>query len=259
MNPDFRHNTTFRLGMVVALPSEARAMLGRRRWSRHGELALCSSAGPTGDNTLWVRCGMGFERAAEAAAFLIGQGVTHLGVAGVSGGLAPDLTSGQLVLASEVADEDDKRWPVDPSLYRALACCLGSEVRCGSILTTAAPLLTVAQKAHQFEQGKALAVDMESAAVASVAAACGKPFFAIRAICDESMRSVPAALFDLVDDLGRPRLARLVALLFHKPSLIPALLRMQGDFGRALRALRGGWLKCCCLNSKHFDAGEDKA
>ncbi|MGE4544841.1 MAG: hypothetical protein AB7D06_12110 [Pedobacter sp.] len=253
-----QQNTSFRPGMVVALPSEAKAMLGRRRWLMHGDLAQCTCGGPEDVKILWVRCGMGPEKAARAAALLIEQGVTHLGIAGVSGGLDPDLGSGQLVLASEVVDEDGKSWPVDPSFQRTLTACFGREIRSGSILTTAEPLLNVAQKKLWFERTKALAVDMESAAVAQMASAAGLPFFALRAICDEATRSVPAALFDLVDDLGRPRLLKLIGSLLMQPSLLPVLIRMQGDFSRALRALRYGWQVCCRLKPGHFDEGEEQ-
>ena len=257
MIPGFKHNAPFQLGMVVALPAEAKAMLGRRRWSRYSDVELCTSAGPAGGNTLWVRCGMGADRAAGAAAFMLEQGVTHLGIAGVSGGLDTDLSSGQLVLASEVIDEGGKRWPVDPWICRALTSSFGDKVHHGPILTTAAPLLNSAQKTLWFDRSNALAVDMESAAVASVAVAADRPFFAMRAICDEAARSVPAALYGMVDDLGRPRPAKLMKSLILEPSIIPAMVRMQGDFGRALRALRYGWQVCCRLNPVYFDEGEE--
>lgn len=256
MISDSRCANSFRLGMVVALPGEAKAMLGRRQWAVQGDLAQCRTSGPAYGNALWVRCGMGPERAARAAAFLIEQGVTHIGIAGVSGGLDPALRSGRLVLAREIIDEAGKRWPVDPTLHQALSACLGSETHSGRILTTSAPLLTTAQKTLWFERTKALAVDMESAAVAHMASAAGLPFFALRAVCDEAARSVPATLFDLVDDLGRPRPVKLIGSLLRQPSLVPVLMRMQGDFGRALRALRYGWQGCRRLNLVHFDEGE---
>ncbi|ABA89318.1 nucleoside phosphorylase [Syntrophotalea carbinolica DSM 2380] len=239
----------FRPGMVVALPGEAKAMLGRFRWQRQGEFDVGTAVGLFGADTLWVRCGMGSERAARAAAFLIERGVTHVGIAGVSGALAPELQSGQLVLASEVVDEHGQRWTVDTALHKMLMDCLGSEVRSGRTLTTAAPLLNVEQKIFWRERRKALAVDMESAAVARVASEAGRLFFVLRAICDEAARPVSAALFDLVDEFGRPRPLRLVRTLCCQPSLVPELLHMQRDFGRALGALRNGWQACGRLHS----------
>ncbi len=258
MNPACQNNPSIRLGMVVALPSEARAMLGKRQWLHSGDLAQCSCGGSEDVNILWVRCGVGTEKASRAAAFLVEQGVTHLGIAGVSGGLDPDLGSGQLVLASEIVDEGGKRWQVAPAFKRIMTACFGRKIRNGSILTTAAPLLTDVQKKLWFERTKALAVDMESAAVAQVASAAGLPFFALRAICDEAARSVPAALFDLVDDMGRPRPIKLIGSLIKQPSLIPVLMRMQGDFSRALRALRYGWQVCCHLKPVDFNGGEEQ-
>lgn len=228
---------TFYPGMVVALPAEARALLGRCRWTRQGEFALATAVGPGGAQSLWARCGVGGDRAGAAAAFLLERGVTHLGIVGVSGGLDPDLSSGQLVLARDVVDEDGNRWPTDTGLSMTLAPCCGSDFRIGSILTTREPILSVAEKAARHASCRALAVDMESAAVARIAAAAGLPFFALRAICDSASRPVPSELFELVDDFGRPRPARLATTLLRHPSLIAALLHMQRDFGCALRAM----------------------
>lgn len=231
-------STDFLAGMVVALPAEARAMLGRCRWTRQGEFHVTRAPGLGGADAVWVRSGLGAERAAAAAALLLEQGVTHLGVAGVSGGLAPDMASGQLVLASEVMDETGRRWPADRPLLADLAAGYGGGIRVGPVLTAEAPVLTAAAKARRYASLQALAVDMESAAVAKAAAAAGRPFFALRAICDSASCTVPESLFDLVDEAGRPRFVRLAATLARHPALLADLWRMQRDFGHALRALR---------------------
>jgi len=249
MVPDYQRNASFRLGMVVALPAEAQAMLGRRSWTRLGDLAVCTARGPAGIETLWVRCGVGCERSAKAAAYLIEQGVTHLGIAGVSGGLAPELVSGDLVLASEVVDAGGQCWKADSVWQTALIGTLGDQFHTGRILTTAGALLAVEQKAFWYERSGALAVDMESAAVARLAAAAGKPFFVLRAVCDSAARTVPELLFALVDDFGRPRVGKLMATLVRHPFCVPALLNMQKDFGRALRGLARGWQALCALHA----------
>lgn len=233
-----------RPGMVVALPAEARALLGKGRWLQHGDLAVREAPGFPAGQALWVRCGIGPRRAEKAASFLIEKGVTHLGIAGVSGGLSTDLDSGQLVVATEVVDTDGRSWPVSEELTALLSTRLGELGRPGATLTSGEPLLSVGQKAHWQRRSRALAVDMESAAVARVAASAGRPFFVLRAICDDACRSVPAALFDLVDDSGRPRVVKLLTTLTRQPSLLAPLLRMQGDFSRALTALRHGWQIC---------------
>jgi len=241
------------LGMVVALPAEARALLGRQRWIRRGGFAIFESRGPSSVKTTWACCGIGHQRAAAAAAFLVEQGVTRLGIAGVSGGLDSGLASGDLIAARGVTDEAGCLWPADRQLCAWLVSSLGNEARCGLVLTTSEPLLTTRRKASWQARSEALAVDMESAAVANVATVAGKPFFVLRAVCDDARRSVPPALLHLVDEQGRPRLLWIAARLVRQPSLLPELLRMQGDFGRALKALRRGWRACCASDAPYFD------
>lgn len=233
-----------RLGMVVALPAEARAVLGRQRWQPCGEMAVCRSLQAGGREILWVRSGLGSERALRAASWLLAEGVDALGILGVSGGLSPDLVPGQLVLADSVADADGKCWPVPADFgerLRELLTRAGHAVRYGSVLTSPAPLLTATEKAAWFQRSGALAVDMESAAVACAANRAGRPFFALRAICDSASRRVPAELSQWVDGQGRPRLPTLLKDLIRRPALIADLWRMQGDFACALRALEQGW------------------
>lgn len=233
-----------RLGMVVALPAEARAVLGRQRWQQQGEMAVCRSFGPAGRETLWVRSGLGPERAARAASWLLAEGADALGILGVSGGLAPELASGRLVLADSVTDADGQRWAVPADFAGPLRATLtraGLAVRCGRVLTTAAPLLDPSEKAAWLRRSGALAVDMESAAVAGAASRAGRPFFMLRAICDSASRRVPAELMQWVDGQGRTKPLVVVKNLFCRPALIADLWRMQADFASALRGLRQGW------------------
>mgnify|MGYP001773063203 CR=1 FL=1 len=255
MSRERQRNPRFRLGMVVALPGEAQAMLGRRDWVRHGELDLCSVEAPVGAEILWVRCGIGCERAAAAAALLVERGATHIGIAGVSGGLDPELTSGRVVIATDVVDENGRHWPVDFAFSTALADRFGKRGKLGPVLTATKPLLSVEHKAFWHEHSGALAVDMESVAVARVAATACRPFFAMRAVCDAAGRAVPEAMLAMVDDFGRPRILKLLCTLLRRPWLAGPLLRMQGDFHRALRGLADGWPACRSLFAIDFDQG----
>jgi 4-hydroxy-3-methylbut-2-enyl diphosphate reductase len=104
-------------------------------------------------------------------------------VAGVGGGLAADLQAGDLVVATEVRDGGAPvESPSAPMLAAALRR-LGLRVHTGPIVTT--PTLN-GQPARQAGPGAPLAVDMESAYLASAAA--GQPFAAVRAIVDSPDR-----------------------------------------------------------------------
>jgi len=235
---------TNKLGLVVALPAEARALAGGP-WRMVDGRPVCREGSAGRGELIWVRSGIGYERAHEAARWLVGQEVAALGVLGVSGGLVPGLKQSVLVVAGEVLDavEGDPResrpCPGADDLLSILRRD-GLEAVGGPIVTVAEPVLEPGDKILLGRQNGALAVDMESAAVARAAAEAGLSMFALRAICDTAERRVPRALFDMVDSDGGLRVSALLAALLRRPALFIDLIAMQRDFSRALKALHLG-------------------
>lgn len=231
-----------KLGLVVALPAEGRAMAGGR-WLRQDGWMVKRRFTADGEE-IWVQCGIGPQRAAAAARWLVAQQVDCLAVFGVSGGLNPDLTTGDLVLASAVVDRcaGEKAFYLDLDVEgcKQILPSLGFKVRCGSILTVSEPVLHPVKKAALFSEHDALAVDMESAAVARVAAETAIPCTVVRSICDPAQRAIPADAMDIIDQRGHLRWWRLFSALFKRPGMLLDLRRMQGDFSRALQSLRQG-------------------
>jgi 4-hydroxy-3-methylbut-2-enyl diphosphate reductase len=128
-----------------------------------------------GDTLRLVRTGIGPARAARAR--VSGAKPSAVLVAGVGGALRPGPRPGDLVVATEVRGEHGDPVPVPsaPMLAGALRR-LGLTVHLGPVLTTDQVL-----RAHTRDTGDALAVDMESAALAPPA---GTPFAVVRAIVD---------------------------------------------------------------------------
>ena len=80
-------------------------------------------------------------------------------------------------------------------------------------------------------------MDMESAAVAQVAARAGVPMLALRVITDGAGESLPLD-FDLCfDSDGQFHHMRLIALLARRPRALAGLLRLGRHSARAARAL----------------------
>jgi len=231
-------------GLVVALPAEAR-VLARKGWRSEGGWQVLRMTAGRGGEWLCVRCGVGPGRAGSAARWLIGQKVTSLAVLGVSGGLAPGLTPGRLIVAERVIDNTAgaaESWSCRGSadLLKALDQA-GFSAASGPVVTVAEPVLDPEAKSRLHRETGALAVDMESAAVARAAAEAGLNCVILRAICDAADRRVPPALYQMVDGDGRLRISILLRELVRRPGLIVNLLAMQRDFSRALKALgRGG-------------------
>lgn len=229
-------NTT--IGVVAALPREARALLGRPCVKKADGFRHCRAMLSEKTGLLVVRSGMGIENAFAAAGWLTAKGVSVLGSFGVSGGLDPQLRTGDLVLADGVIQKEDQTKGIAPgsgSEMLTLGLWGGKErFYRGPILTVTEPVFDASRKKALFQQTKALAVDMESAAVARVAARGNLPFFAVRCVLDPQGLSIPKALYDCVDQQGRPRLGHLLRLILRNPPIIFFLIRMKRNMDAAL-------------------------
>lgn len=219
-------------GIVVALASEAR-ILTRQRVKPECITTL------TDDGALWLS-GMGPLAARRAAEALVAGGASVLAVFGVGGALSEALRNGTLFCPEHVLDEHGGQYATDASWHARLRDSLAAvpAVWTGALLSVAEPLLTPAAKRSAHIQHAALAVDMESAAVAAVAAEHQLPFVALRAIIDEAGDTLPTALNDSVDAWGDPRPLNLIAALCRHPSLLGELPRLYSRMQRATRALR---------------------
>jgi len=236
------------LGLVIALPAEAKAVMGKKHWRRQGRWLTHCHALPAGHTLLVIRSGIGPENALCAARWLARQGVCALGITGVSGGLRPGLKPGDLIVADQVCRHEDgpedRFWPTASEytdlLSRQLADS-GRRVFRGPIATGATPVQNSAEKRALFSKSGCLAVDMESAAVACAARETALPFFALRAICDPADRSLPADLVDILGQNGVLQPTVLLGKLLRHPLLALDLIRLRQDFLAALKALKSTW------------------
>lgn len=101
-------------------------------------------------------------------------------------------------------------------------------------------MITSAQdKAALASRFTAVAVDMESAAIARVCAEHGVPFAAIRAISDTADESLPPVVTRFFDTNGQLRYVAVMAAILTEPSLIGKLRRLQRQTQTACAALTG--------------------
>jgi len=229
------------IGIVVALPGEAKALLGRRSWRKTKGFLHCRAVLKDGTDLMVVQSGMGMDNAFSAASWLSEKGVAVLGCFGVSGGLDPELGVGDLVFADAVfVEEDDgvslvwEKGGHDSDVTFNFQAAKGLTASWGPIITVQKPVLKPVGKRALFDRTGAMTVDMETAAVARAASRSGLPFFAIRTICDSADVTIPESIYQCVDQQGRPRLSHLFRLIIQRPLTIFHLLRMKRDFTAAL-------------------------
>ena len=109
-------------------------------------------------------------------------------------------------------------------------------VACGKLLTSTQAIGTVAAKQAAHRETGAVAVDMESAAVAQVAATHGLPFIAVRVIVDAASDTVPAAVV-AASAAGQVRVGRLICGLLLSPTDIGPLVRLARRYRIATHSL----------------------
>jgi adenosylhomocysteine nucleosidase len=199
----------FPLGIVTGLIAEAR---------------LARVLGDT-------EAGGGLPEGAEAAAErLVARGARALLSFGLAGGLDPSLAAGAVLLPARVL-ESGFFHHTDPSLVARWG------VPAGTLLSEHAVIADAAAKAALFAATGALAVDLESGAVARVAARHGLPFAVLRAVCDPADRSLPPAALAALGSDGAVGVLRVLRALGARPGQLPALMALARDAATARRAL----------------------
>jgi adenosylhomocysteine nucleosidase len=160
----------------------------------------------------------------------VARGATAIVSAGFCGALAPDLTVADLIAADHVVDAaSGAEFAVDADLLDR------APGRHGTLVSVARLVRTPADRARL----TGLACDMESAALAAVAAAAGVPFIALRAVTDETRHTLPD--FDrLTDRAGQLTPGFGLLHFLTRPADIPRLLRLGPASRRAGRALHDG-------------------
>ncbi len=160
---------------------------------------------------------------------------------GVAGGLDPSLTSGDVVVATEVL-AGDTRWLAGSALNEELIASVALRRRRvvkGVLAGVEEVILGRSCKAALHLETGAQAVDMESHIAADYAAAAGLPFAALRVISDPASRALPALARSAIKPNGEIDLRQILRGVARNPRTLRALVSTGIDFNRALKSLRG--------------------
>ena len=134
------------------------------------------------DGAILERCGMGLSKVHQWLPRLEELAPDAVVVAGVAGGLSPELQAGDIVVASEVRDLTGR------TVMRA-AAPLVAELRARGFRVHTGPMVSTDHIVNGHERAElgatgALAVDMESAAIVRSLKASGVPVAVVRVIVD---------------------------------------------------------------------------
>ena len=219
-----------RLGVVVALPAEARTLLNEPI-QPGGRAAL-------GDGFVQL-CGIGTARARDAAGALLEAGATALLSWGTCGGLDAALAAGSLVLPETVVSSAGAVFGVEPAWRERVSRCLARHIAYsdGPLVESPGVLAEPVAKSALNQTTGGIAVDMESAAVAEVAHAARVPFLAVRAVVDPATRVIPAVLLQAADAYGRVGGLSLLHALVTRPRTVIDLWWLWADLRAAQATL----------------------
>lgn len=191
------------------------------------------------DNQLLAWSGAGPVNAERMARRLIDKGARRLISWGCAAALSPALKPGDLVVADRIrSDQGD--FDTDTAWSTAVRTRLNDELSVypGLIACSDRIIRDATEKKVIFEQNGAIALDMESSAIAAVARELQLPCLVIRAIADPADMNLPAAVADALKDDGTVDMAKLLWQIALHPGEIPGLIRLGMHFAAATKTLK---------------------
>ncbi len=202
---------------------------------------LASTAGDT--RPAVEVCGVGAAGARRAALRLVDLRVDALASWGMAAGLDPGLAAGSVVIPDRVTGSQANEYAPDSLWRRRVLDRLAEAVTIVVAPLADAPVVleTCNAKATMFERTGAAAADMESAAVAQVAAEHELPLLVIRVVLDAAAVTLPGSLSRLIDDTGRVQVPQLMIRAVLDPRGWPRWPGLVRSFLAARHAMRTVW------------------
>ncbi|ETX06843.1 phosphorylase family protein [Candidatus Entotheonella palauensis] len=223
------------LAVIAAMEPEAslvRSRLHRRRQQVIPKVGRLWRGRVGAHRVVLCRCGMGEERAATALQWLVEHellwGVLSIGFAG---GLQPELITGDVVLADRIqawpelaVREDEGRFVFPHARLASLVATAAQEAglsRHRGLLLSHKTLVPGALDKRMLGRCTgALAVDMESYRIGSLAAAHGLPFICMRAILDPCDTELNLPFDGLTTPDGGVRPGAAARVVMRQPELL---------------------------------------
>lgn len=229
-----------RIAIITAMPEEARAVLRGAKQvekSLHGDRKefRCRIGG---HDIRLFEAGMGMLNAGWAASALAAETPDLMVSAGFGGGVLPGLKVGDVVMADRVLHWTGAGFEQVQTRFCDLNAGNGAPLPLRGCFITSDGILS---KRHLMEllPGDVTrpVVEMESAAVARVAAENGIPFLGLRAVSDPWNEDLAFSIDEFCDADMRIRPLKVVATTLRRPRIIPQLIRLARNSQIAAKSL----------------------
>ncbi|MGW8257247.1 MAG: phosphorylase family protein, partial [Thermoguttaceae bacterium] len=208
-------------GIVFALGIESGALedllSGSVRVRAHGFTA--KEGGINGRRVVIVRSGAEAKNVARATDLLLdGHHPKMVVSAGFAGGLDPKLRRNDIVVANEVIDARGQKLSLDQQASTFTWATEQPGTHAGKLLTLDQVVHDPREKQLLFQRHQAMALDMESFAVAEACRRRHVPFLGVRIILDAASDALPSYVERLLRQKSEAaRLGAAVAMLWHRP------------------------------------------
>ena len=219
-------------GIVVALPEELTTLTSKRISKGHCLFIA--------DKLLVAYSGAGPNNAQLAAELLVAKGAARLMSWGCAAALSASLKPGDLILADKLIDAGNIEMAVNTDWYSYTKNRLAKfvVVHSGSLAESISIVSSSMDKKQLHSITGAVALDMESIAIAKVARQYNLPFLSIRVIADPVNMSLPLAINYSLNDQGDIMLGKLLLFLFLHPAELPGLIKLGLHFNAAKKTLK---------------------
>lgn len=225
-------------GIIVALPDELSSLTNQR--IKKGDCFFIN------DDTIICLSGAGSENATTASQKLISKGATKLISWGCAAALSANLKPGDLVIPNLIVSPTKNKIVLNsPCLDLFLEQLSGFNPNREPLTESLEIIASSAEKKSIFNQTQAVALDMESYAVATIAQQHNLPAIIIRCIADPVDMDLPAAVSSSLNQQGDVEITQLLKHLFFHPTELPSLIQLGLHFSAARKKLK--------LIAKHLD------
>ena len=158
---------------------------------------------------------------------------------GIAGAACESIKSGDLIIAKVVTNQeksystsDEWRQKIEGYFQNFIPKILS-----GNIVSTKKICNTSTRKTELFKKTGALAIDMESFAVAEIAKVNNLDFIVIRAIADDANLNLPEAIIKNIDNFGRVKLIQFTISCLLHPAQINKIILLAKSYRKALKSL----------------------
>lgn len=218
-------------GIVVALPEEIGTLTKQK--IKKGDCVFLNK------KTLVAFSGAGPENAKNASQLLIKKGAKRLISWGCAAALKTNLKPGDLILPQTLHSESKQQFSLtSPWFQRTLEQLSALNPNTGSLVESSSIVTKSSDKKSLHQQTRAIALDMESVAIARIAIRNNLPALVIRCIADPVTMDLPKAISYALNAQGDIVLPKLLWFLLTHPKELPSLIKLGLHFSAAKNKLK---------------------